>query len=86
MSVLPELPEPYTRLSNYPLDGTQIDVFTECQLREYGDARAAHARQQALEEDRDCITAIAESNELVSNTQGTQAADECLTAIEGLIK
>jgi hypothetical protein len=47
MSALPELPE----TTHYKHFDTQTRAaYTANQMREYGDARAAHARQQAMEE------------------------------------
>lgn len=44
------------------------------------------SRKAALGKACERIKGVAESNELVGNTQGTMAADDCLTAIEGLIQ
>lgn len=54
MSALPELPKPAVELHGKHRNGSpsaeSMRLYTAEQMREYGDARAAHARKQALEE------------------------------------
>lgn len=83
MSALPELPEPYTQLSNYPFDGTQQAIFIDEQMREYGDARAAHARKQALEKAaKVCLLTVSASD----NTARRIQARICADSIKELLK
>jgi len=82
---LPPLPAPYS-VAHEDAGSFWPDTFSAQQMRDYGDARAAHAREEALEEAEKYITEIAVGYEFTGNTQAEQAADECLTAIEGLMK
>lgn len=52
MSNLPELPRlrELSDIQNCPIGASYVLGYEAKDLRKYGDARAAHARQQALEE------------------------------------
>lgn len=57
MSALPELPRPSTVRFDPIFDrgADPIEYLIMSKVKEYGDARAAHARKQALEEARETV-------------------------------
>lgn len=83
MSALPELPIPSPKVLHVQLPDHywygQVKGYSAEQMRNYGDARAAHARQQALAE---CVS---ELRGMKANNKTSQSAiNQCAEALEEL--
>lgn len=83
MNALPELPKPAVELHgkhrNGKMSAESMRLYTDELMREYGDARASHARKQALEE---CVS---ELRGMKANNKTAQSAiNLCAETLEEL--